>query len=197
MRSSVVQALLLIDLQVGILNGPPAVHDVTTLLRNVGRLLDGARRAGAEIVYVQHDGPPGHRAAIGSPGWSIHPDVLPGAGELVLHKAECDAFLGTPLDEELRKRGVEHLFVAGCMTPFCIDTSCRRAFSLGYAVTLVADAHSTSDSAGLSAAQIIAHHNDVLDGFGCAPRGGRDILVRATDAISFAASSASSDMKRL
>ncbi|HEX3047657.1 MAG TPA: isochorismatase family protein, partial [Bacillota bacterium] len=50
-------------------------------------------------------------------------------------------------------------------TEFCVDTTCRRAFSLGYETTLVQDAHSTFHSKVLTAPQIIAHHNNVLGGW--------------------------------
>jgi nicotinamidase-related amidase len=52
------------------------------------------------------------------------------------------------------------------MTEFCVDTTCRRATSLGFDVTLVGDAHLTRDTDILSAAQIVAHHNLVLNDFG-------------------------------
>jgi nicotinamidase-related amidase len=47
-------------------------------------------------------------------------------------------------------------------TEFCIDTTCRRAYSLGYEIILVEDAHSTWNNNVLQAPQIIAHHNLVL-----------------------------------
>lgn len=47
----------------------------------------------------------------------------------------------------------------------CVDTTCRRAFSLGYDVVLAKDAHSTMNSERLTASQIIEHHNDVLKRF--------------------------------
>jgi len=68
------------------------------------------------------------------------------------------------------------------MTEYCVDTTCRRATSLGYNVTLASDAHLTSDSEVLTAANIIAHHNFVLDGFGA---GKQVIVVRPTDQIVF------------
>jgi aminoglycoside 6'-N-acetyltransferase len=43
-----------------------------------------------------------------------------------------------------------------------VDTTCRRAFGLGYDVTLAADAHGTWDDETLTAAQIVAHHNEVM-----------------------------------
>jgi nicotinamidase-related amidase len=149
------------------------------------RLLAACREANAPVVFVQHDGPPGHRVAVGGPGWAIHPDIAPRQDELVVHKRECDAFYDTQLDRELRARGVHRLVVCGAMTQYCIDTTCRRAFSLGYDVTLVADAHSTADTAHLGAAQIIQHHNDALDEFGGAAH---TIRVRPARDIRFASS---------
>ena len=51
----------------------------------------------------------------------------------------------------------------------------RRAASLGYQTTLVRDAHSTWDSRTLSAAQIIAHHNDTLKGWFVTPKPASEI----------------------
>jgi len=55
--------------------------------------------------------------------------------------------------------------VAGCMTEYCIDTTCRRAVSAFRNVVLVSDGHTTGDSGALGFQQIVDHHNRVLDGF--------------------------------
>jgi nicotinamidase-related amidase len=51
------------------------------------------------------------------------------------------------------------------MSQFCVDTTVRRAVSLGYDVTLIADGHMTGDTATFTSSEIIAHHNETLDGF--------------------------------
>jgi nicotinamidase-related amidase len=51
------------------------------------------------------------------------------------------------------------------MTQYCVDTSVRRAVSLGYDAVLAADGHATADAGGLRFEQIVAHHNSLLDGF--------------------------------
>jgi nicotinamidase-related amidase len=51
------------------------------------------------------------------------------------------------------------------MSQFCVDTTVRRAVSLGYDVTLIADGHTTGDTATFTFSEIIAHHNETLDGF--------------------------------
>jgi nicotinamidase-related amidase len=160
-------ALVVVDMQVGCVSGPPGLHEPARLLRTIAELLARARAASTVVVFVQHGGPPGHRMAKGSAGWEIHPDLAPQADELVVHKRECDAFHETELDRALQQRGVRRVVVCGAMTQYCIDTTVRRAFSLGYGVTLVADARSTADTQHLSARPIILHHNDALDDFGC------------------------------
>jgi hypothetical protein len=54
--------------------------------------------------------------------------------------------------------------------------------SMGYDVTLVSDAHTTIDNERLTAAQIIAHHNALLDGFDA---GSNSITVKPADDVTF------------
>src|SRR5580704_9896394 len=111
-----------------------------------------------------------------------HPSFDSSTGwESVINKRASDSFFETSLAEELKRRRVEHLIIAGGMTEYCIDTTCRRAVTLGYDVTLVADAHLTRDTPVMTAAQIIAHHNLLLDGFDA---GNHSINVIPTDEIS-------------
>jgi nicotinamidase-related amidase len=161
-------ALLVIDVQVGLVDsgGEQPAHRGEQMLENINRLLVTARAAGTPVIYVQHDGGAGGRLEAGSPGWGIHPAVAPAAGELVIRKRASDSFLDTSLQRELAAQNITRLVITGMRTEMCVDTTSRRAISEGYDVTLVADAHATVDSEVLTAAQIIAHHNDTLDGFG-------------------------------
>jgi len=131
---------------------------------------------------VQHDGDERHRLAVGSNGWAVRLELAPIAGDVVVHKRSCDSFFETDLADRLRERSVTHLVVGGCMTQFCVDTTVRRAASLGYDVTLVSDGHSTADMGDLAFNQIIAHHNATLDGFDA---GNHSVEVRAADEIEF------------
>ncbi len=81
---------------------------------------------------------------------------------MIIRKQASDAFYETPLDDVLHSLGVSHLVVTGMQTEYCVDATSRRATSLGYDVTLVADGHTTGDYELLRAAQIVAHHNYVL-----------------------------------
>ena len=157
-------ALIVIDMQLGVFKSPviPPVAGDKQLLSQVTRLIGKARDASVPIIYVKHNGGRGHPLERGTMGWEIHPDIAPSANDVVLEKETPDSFFGTQLQEQLESRSIKTLVIAGIQTEFCVDTTCRRAFSLGYKVILAKDAHSTWDTDILSASQIIAHHNSIL-----------------------------------
>jgi nicotinamidase-related amidase len=158
--------LLVIDLQRGLFSEPQPPHDGAGVLSRVAALLERARHSGAPVLHVQHDGGPGDPLGKPSPGWEIHPRVAPLPQEPVFGKTRCSAFAGSSstLDAELRRRGITRLVIAGMQTEYCVDTNCRAAADLGYQVVLASDGHTTFDTRVLSAAQIIAHHNETLAG---------------------------------
>jgi nicotinamidase-related amidase len=157
-------ALVVIDVQRAIFAGKRPSPRWPQILERIGALAARAADAGLPVIYVQHDGGPGHRLEAGSEGWQLDPVLAPTSPSAVCRKTACDSFFETTLEAELNRRGVKRLLVAGCMSQFCVDTTCRRAVSLGYDVVLAGDAHATADSGALAADQIIAHHNDTLDG---------------------------------
>jgi nicotinamidase-related amidase len=174
-------ALLVIDVQVGLVElVPPEVQ--SSVLSKIKTLLTKARASGIAVIFIQHDGPKGHPLETHTKGWGIHPSLNPVGGEPIVRKRESDSFFETALQGELGKRGITNLIVAGGMTEYCVDTTCRRATSLGYDVTLAGDAHLTRDNGVLTAANIIAHHNFVLDDFGA---GDHLITVKPADQIIF------------
>ena len=180
--------LVVIDVQRGILDDPgqtreKEVHQAfdETVLR-IRSLLDRARRARIPVIYVQHDGGPGHRLEPNTPGWPIRAEIAPQPEEPVIRKRACDAFFETNLQEELAARHAKQLVIAGCMSQYCIDTSVRRAVSLGFDVLLASDGHTTADTPTLRFEQIIAHHNAVLDGFDA---GDHEVRVLPSSKIGF------------
>jgi nicotinamidase-related amidase len=156
--------LLIIDVQVGIIEGFNAYRGLE-VLELINRLRSKARASNLPIIYVQHDGESGHPLEVGTEGWQLYPVIKPNEEDLIIRKRASDSFFETTLQRELEARGTKHLIVSGCMTEYCVDTTSRRAISMGYDVTLVSDAHTTIDNELLTAPQIIAHHNALLDGF--------------------------------
>jgi nicotinamidase-related amidase len=157
-------ALVVIDVQVGLIE---EAYRGTEVLDSINTLLSKARATGTPIIYVQHDEPQGYPLEVGTPAWEIHSAIAPQEGELIVHKRASDSFHATSLQRELETRGIKHLVVMGCQTEYCVDTTVRRATTMGYNVTLVGNAHTTDDydEAVLTAAKRIEYHNKVLNGF--------------------------------
>jgi nicotinamidase-related amidase len=175
-------ALLVIDVQVAMFEPEPAPFRGDELLATIRGLIDRARSAGSDVIYVRHVSdayaPMNHGAA----GWHVHPAIAPEAGDLVIDKKASDAFYETALHTELIARGIERLVMTGLQTELCVDTTCRGALSRDFAVILAADAHSTWDNDRLTAAQVIAHHNATLAGVA---HPNRSIVVRPSAEIAF------------
>jgi nicotinamidase-related amidase len=186
MPSTPKTALVVIDVQCGILNDPHLQRKQETgkaldeTVERIAGLIARARAASVAVIYIQHDGGAGHRLEVNTAGWLLRPEIAPSSGEPVIHKRACDAFFETTLAAELSGRGIGRVIIAGCMTQYCIDTTVRRAVSSGYDVVLVADGHMTTDAGSLRFEQIIAHHNALLDGFDA---GEHEVRVRASSGV--------------
>ena len=131
------EAVVVIDVQNGILDISDVARPVETrtaldvVVNKIKRLILWARNRGTPVLFVQHDGETGHRLERGTHAWQIRHEIAPGRDELKSHKSACESFFETSLSDELKLRGATNLIVAGCMTHYCIDTSVRRAVSLG------------------------------------------------------------------
>jgi nicotinamidase-related amidase len=155
-------ALLVIDVQTAMFAEPQRPYEADRMLANTRALIDRARDAGVDVIFVRHCHARYEPMKQGNPGWHVHPLVAPAPGETIIDKRACDAFHDTPLHAELTARGVQRLVIAGMQTELCVDTACRSALHRDYNVVLASDAHSTWDTDHLTAARIIAHHNATL-----------------------------------
>lgn len=151
-------------MQVGVFKGSdiPPVSKAKELLQKVSKLVEKARSSAIPIIFIQHKGGKGHPLEHNTGGWHIHPDMNVTNEDIIVQKHSPDSFYDTNLQNKLISNKIKRLIIAGIQTEFCIDTTCRRAFSLGYDVTLAKDAHGTWDTDQLKATQIIDHHNSLL-----------------------------------
>jgi nicotinamidase-related amidase len=154
-------ALLIIDVQNGVIGKPNETYRVESLLDNLDDLIRRARKAAVPVIFIQHNEgemkPKTH-------DWQIHQRLTPQKGDVIIQKRHPDSFQETPLEEKLIELGVKKLVIGGLQTEWCIDSTVRRAYSLGFDVTVVEDGHSTMDSSVLDASKIVAHHNQIFSG---------------------------------
>ena len=161
-------AVIVIDLQTAMMDGVAfgPIHDHEQVVANTNRMTAWARARGEPVAYVRHDGKAGEHIARGAAGWPIFPAVAPLEGEPIFEKTVGDAFAETNLANWLRERGVDEVILLGAQTDECVAATCRGALANGFAVTIAADAHSTVDWNGETAAQIIERHNRLFGELG-------------------------------
>ena len=180
MSASAGTALVVIDLQVAIVDGEEPTYRRDELLETVSGLLAEARKEGVPVIFIQHTEDKYEPLSEGNPGWQVHPRSRHcRASELF--RSALPIPLRSPPSQWLDALGITHIVVAGMQTEMCVDTTSRRAVSLGYDVTLVADAHSTFDTEVITAEQIIAHTQTRLSRISRpAERDHRQTLIRVT-----------------
>jgi nicotinamidase-related amidase len=156
-------ALVLIDLQKGVLAMPVAPHPAAAVYERSMQLAQRFHAAKAPVVWVRvsfcanlADAPrlpvdqPTNYAAL-PPGWDEFP-APPSVSDLVITKRQWGAFYGTELDLQLRRRGVHRIVLGGIATHIGVESTARSAAEHGYELVIpedlcsstVAEAHAFS-----------------------------------------------------
>ncbi|MGG6817345.1 UNVERIFIED_CONTAM: isochorismatase family protein [Streptococcus canis] len=137
-------ALVLIDLQKGILEMPTAPHSKRTVLSNAQTMVNLFRQNDAFIAFVRvqfHDGKDklAPNAIMDLPGKKPSATFSDFADELgvtktdyVINKRGFSAFFGTDLDLQLRRRGIDTIVLGGISTHAGVDTTARDAYQYNY-----------------------------------------------------------------
>ncbi len=149
-------ALIVIDVQNGVVG---EAHDRDNVVATISALVDEARSADLDVVWVQHHD---EGLAQDSEDWQLVPELAPQDSEPLVHKAYGDSFEDTDLESVLAERGVGRLVVTGAQTDQCIRSTLHGAIARGYDATLVSDAHTTEDLSAYGAPPpdlVIAHTN--------------------------------------
>lgn len=160
-------ALLILDIQVGLIHGPEKPWRCEEFLETVNTLMDKARNAGAPIFLARHIGPAGSPIEPDSPLTMVAQELKLLGGEVVFEKRRPNAFEMTDLADNLRSRGATGVVITGMKTQYCVDSTCRAARDLGFDAVLVIEGHTCSDTPVMKAKDIVAHHNATLDGPFC------------------------------
>jgi len=159
------KALVVIDVQKGMFEIEGfAPLDGEAVVDRIASLIARARKNGAPVFFVQHDGGPEHPFHPGKSGFPFHEKLSPRADDDVTVKHRGSAFHGTDLDAKLKAANIDTLVICGMQSEYCVDSAVRGAVERGYKVILVADGHTTGDTKVLRAADIIAHENETLGG---------------------------------
>jgi nicotinamidase-related amidase len=171
-------ALIVVDMQVGLLNGEPK-HDLHGVIQRINRLSAKIRGRLGHVIFVQHCGGEGDDFEPETPGWAVLPVLHRAPSDLFVRKSLTDPFAGTDLAARLQAIAPDRILIAGWATDFCVDATVRSAVSHNYDVVVVTDAHTLNDRPHLDAKSVIRHHHWVWSHLITA----RSITLTSTDEL--------------
>ncbi|MEP6495092.1 MAG: hydrolase [bacterium] len=151
-------ALVVIDLQRGIVGMPTVPHAAADVVGRAARVAKRFREKNALVVLVRVDpGPTGELfprplTDIERPrmnpdaGWSdIVPQLGPEPGDALVTKHQPGAFYATDLEVHLRRRGIQTIVLCGIATNVGVEATARVAFEHRYNLVFVEDAMTARD----------------------------------------------------
>jgi nicotinamidase-related amidase len=147
-------AVVVIDLQKGIVQFPGNPHSTQSVIANSVALLDAARGVGVQPILVHvgrsPDGGDGlqvtcdepmRMAGTLPPDWSeLIPELDRQPNDLVVLKRQWGAFYGTDLELQLRRRGLSTIVLCGVATAFGVESTARDAYERGFEQVFAEDA---------------------------------------------------------
>jgi nicotinamidase-related amidase len=145
-------ALVVIDLQVGILSMPTFPYNANTVTENAVRLAEAFRKNSMPVFLVHVKA---SEAEMLKPvadermsftgerpnNWADFVAALgPKENDIVITKKQWGAFYGTELDMQLRRRGISTIVLCGIATNYGVESTARFAYEYGYQQIFAEDA---------------------------------------------------------
>ncbi|PGE06513.1 amidase [Bacillus pseudomycoides] len=158
------QALVIIDMQEIFFNYPQNyLFNNEQLVTNINELIKQAHEKNVQVIFIQHTSQNEQDELFeGKDDWKLHKNLFVSPTDKIIQKSKWDSFYQTELLDYLKTNEIEQLIFAGAQTEFCLDTTIKAAFSLGYQKNLLfKETHSTIDGAILDAGDIINHHQSI------------------------------------
>ena len=133
------KALLVIDVQQAITNQKK--DDIQNTLSYINQIIDSFPQE--QIYYIRH-------IEDGTEFDESHEDSYLAAdlhivNDQIIKKHYNSAFLKTGLDEQLRGKGIDTIYICGFQTEYCIDATVKTGHFLGYDVHVYRKGHHTFD----------------------------------------------------
>lgn len=148
-------ALLLIDVQKGVndtqyYGGDTGRRNNPDAETNIAEILTEWRKTGGQVAFTRHDSrEAGSPLKLSLESGSQLAGLEPSDGDIVVTKDVNSGFVGTSLELDLRRAGIQRLVVVGFFTNICVETTVRMAGNMGFDTYLVHDACATMNRVAL------------------------------------------------
>ncbi|WP_192348928.1 isochorismatase family protein [Algoriphagus sp. Y33] len=153
------KALLVIDMQKGSFTSETPRFDTSGVVERINELAEIFRKMENPVFYIQHDGTGSGNFEKNSEDWGILDELIVESTDVRIDKYANDVFYKSELHSKLIQLNVNELFITGCATDFCVESTIQSALTKEYQITVVADGHTTGERPNLKAKQVIDHYN--------------------------------------
>ncbi len=153
------RALLVIDMQKGSFTEKTPRFDTDGVVNRINKLAKLFRKMGFPVMYIQHDGTGTGEFEKNTWEWENLDDLDVDSSDIRIDKYANDVFYKSELQAELSRLNVDELFITGCATDFCVESTVQSALTKDYFITVVSDGHTTGERPNLRAKQVIDHYN--------------------------------------
>ncbi|WP_370295170.1 isochorismatase family protein [Rossellomorea marisflavi] len=133
------KALLVIDVQNGLVNAGDFSKEISLM----EEVIKDFKNENSPVIFMRHfDDIEGSPLQRGSNGSELHHSIKDYADHVV-EKQTPNSFYNTKLNDLLKEKEIDHLFITGFNTEFCCMFTAISAFDRGYKVTFIEDATAT------------------------------------------------------
>lgn len=133
--------------------------DSNGVVERINELASIFRELNFPVVFIQHDGTGSGEFEKNTIEWENLDGLVVEPTDIMIDKYANDVFYMSELQSKLSDLNVGELYITGCATDFCVESTIQSALTKDYNITVVADGHTTGERPHLKAEKVIEHYN--------------------------------------
>lgn len=153
------EALLIIDMQQGSFTSKTPRFDTEGVVNRINELAQIFREAGLPVIFIRHDGTKMNEFIPNTKEWELLNTLVMEPTDIFINKYANDVFYNSQLQSKLTGLNVTTLYITGCATDFCIESTIQSALTKDFNIVVVEDGHTTGERPHLGAEKVIEHYN--------------------------------------
>ncbi len=153
------KALLIIDMQKGSFTPKTPRFDTNGIVNRINSLAEIFRKSNLPVIFIQHDGTEMNEFKPNTTEWELLDDLKVNPTDISINKYANDVFYNSILQSKLTELNINELFITGCATDFCVESTIQSALTKDYNIVVIEDGHTTGERPHLKAEKVIEHYN--------------------------------------
>lgn len=132
-------------------------YESEEVVNRINELAERFRSKSLPVIFIQHQG--NGEFEKGTLEWELLNELEVKNSDLIVSKTANDAFYKTELVEKLSELGISELYITGCATDFCVESTIQSALVKDFNITVIEDGHTTGERPFMDSKSVIQHYN--------------------------------------